>query len=131
MTNVLLWTAQVLLAALFLFAGGFKLYLPAEALEQQAQMSGAFLHFVGAMELLGGLGLLLPALIGVRTYLTPLAAAGLAIIMIGATVTTVASHGVVAAIMPFATGCVAAFIAYGRSTSYVGAGFSRPVSDSR
>ena len=71
MTNVLLWTAQVVLAALFLFAGGFKLALPAEALEQQAQMSGAFLHFIGAMELLGGLGLFLPGLTGIKTYLTP------------------------------------------------------------
>ena len=125
MTNVLLWTAQVLLAALFLFAGGFKLALSAEALEQQAQMSGTFLHFIGAMELLGGLGLLLPGLTRIKTYLTPLAAAGLVIIMLGATITTVASHGLLAAIFPFAICVITALVAYGRSPSYVVSGFSR------
>jgi hypothetical protein len=114
-TGVLLWTAQALLAALFLFGGIFKLTIPAEALEQQAQMSGAFLHFIAAMEVLGALGLVLPGLTGIRPQLTPLAAAGLVIIMIGATVISAASHGLVAAILPFATGVIAALVAYGRS----------------
>ena len=114
MTSVVLWTAQALLAALFLFAGGFKLTLSAEALEREAQMSGVFLHFIGVMELLGGLGLLLPALTGIRPSLTPLAAAGLVIIMIGATVTSAASHGLVAATFPFVTCVITALVAYGR-----------------
>src|SRR5687767_8045928 len=103
-TGVLLWTAQALLAALFLFGGVFKLTIPAEALAEQAQMSGAFMHFIALMEVLGALGLVLPGLTGIRPQLTPLAAAGLVIIMIGATVITFASHGVAAGIMPLVTG---------------------------
>jgi uncharacterized membrane protein YphA (DoxX/SURF4 family) len=114
-TSVLLWTAQALLAALFLFGGIFKLTIPAEALEQQAQMSGAFLHFISVLEVLGALGLVLPGLTGIRPQLTPLAAAGLVIIMIGATVISAASQGAAAGIMPFVTGVIAALVAYGRS----------------
>jgi uncharacterized membrane protein YphA (DoxX/SURF4 family) len=114
-TNVLLWTAQSLLAALFLFGGVFKLSIPAEALAQQAQMSGGFLHFIAAMEVLGALGLVLPGLTGIRPQLTPLAAAGLVIIMIGATIIGVASHGIAGGILPFVTGLVASFVAVGRS----------------
>jgi uncharacterized membrane protein YphA (DoxX/SURF4 family) len=109
-----LWTAQVLLAALFLFAGGFKLATSAEALEQQAQMPGVFLHFIGALEVLGALGLVLPGLTGLRPSLTPSAAAGLVVIMVGATVTSTLSLGAAAGIMPCVTGCVAAAVAYGR-----------------
>jgi len=112
--NVALWTTQVLLAALFLFAGGVKLAMPAEALAQQAHMSGAFLHFIGVLEVLGALGLVLPGLTGIRPRLMPLAAAGLIIIMIGATVISAATHGAAAGIMPFATGCALAFVALGR-----------------
>jgi uncharacterized membrane protein YdfJ with MMPL/SSD domain len=50
----------------------------------------------------------------IRPGLTPLAAAGLVIIMIGATVLTLASGGVAAALMPLATGLLSAFVAYGR-----------------
>jgi hypothetical protein len=113
-THALLWTAQALLAALFLFGGIFKLTIPAEALEQQARMSGAFLHFIAVLEVLGALGLVLPGLTGIRPQLTPLAAAGLVIIMIGATVISAALQGAAAGIMPFVTGVVAAAVAYGR-----------------
>ena len=112
--NVALWTTQVLLAALFLFAGGVKLAMPAERLAQQAHMSGALLHFIGVLEVLGALGLVLPGLTGIRPRLMPLAAAGLIIIMIGATVISAATHGGAAGIMPFATGCALAFVALGR-----------------
>ena len=113
-THILLWTAQVLLAALFVFAGVTKLMLPAAELEAQAQMSGTFLHFIGVVELLGGIGVLLPTLVRIRPGLAPLAAAGLVIVMIGATVTTAMTMSVLAALIPFVTGCAAAFVAYGR-----------------
>ncbi|HWH78696.1 MAG TPA: hypothetical protein VNT76_15050, partial [Candidatus Binatus sp.] len=61
-----------------------------------------------------GLGLVLPWLLRIRPGLTPLAAAGLVIIMIGAVVTTVATMGVVTALLPLITGILAAFVAYGR-----------------
>ncbi len=112
--NVALWIIQGLLALLFLFAGGMKLVLPIEEMTKQMALPGAFLRFIGVAEVLGGLGLILPGITGVRTSLTPLAAAGLVIIMIGATVLSLTSGGVVAALFPLVVGFVAAFVAYGR-----------------
>jgi uncharacterized membrane protein YphA (DoxX/SURF4 family) len=115
-----LWTVQVLLALLFLFAGGMKLVLPIEAMTQQAQaqgqvpLPGLFLRFIGVVEVLGGLGLLLPGLLRIRTGLTPLAAAGLVIVMIGATVFTLTGDTPATALIPLAVGLLAAFVAYGR-----------------
>lgn len=109
-----LWIAQVLLALLFLFAGGVKLVLPPEALTGPVQLPVLFLRFIGVCEVLGGLGLVLPGILRIRPGLTPLAAAGLVIIMIGATVITVIGGGVAQALMPLAAGLLSAFVAYGR-----------------
>jgi uncharacterized membrane protein YphA (DoxX/SURF4 family) len=109
-----LWIVQVLLAALFLFAGGMKLVMPIEEMTKQMPMPGAFLRFIGVAELLGGLGLILPGLLRIRPGLTPLAAAGLVVIMVGATVLTLKTWGVVMALMPLAAGLLAAFVAWGR-----------------
>jgi uncharacterized membrane protein YphA (DoxX/SURF4 family) len=86
-----LWIIQGLLALLFLFAGGMKLVLPIEEMTKQMPMPGPFLRFIGVAEILGALGLILPGLLRIRPGLTPLAAAGLVIIMIGATALTLAS----------------------------------------
>jgi len=109
-----LWIVQVLLAMLFLFAGGAKLALPPEALQGPISLPILFLRFIGACEVLGALGLILPGLLGIRPGLTPLAGAGLAIIMIGATVTNIVSGGVAVALITLAVGLLAAFVAYGR-----------------
>ena len=111
-TNALLWTIQILLAALFLFAGGMKLIAPIEQLTAQSTLPGAFLRFIGLAEFLGALGLFLPGLTRIQPRLTPLAAAGLVIIMIGATVMSL-PLGAVAA-MPLVIGVLSAFVAYGR-----------------
>ena len=74
-TSRLLWTVQGLLAALFLFAGGMKLVTPIAALTQQIALPGLFLRFIGLVEVLGALGLILPGLLRIRPALTPLAAA--------------------------------------------------------
>ena len=66
-------------------------------------------------ETLGGLGLILPGLLGIRPGLTPLAAAGLVVIMIGATAVTLAGGDLAPALMPLVVGLLAAFVAYGRS----------------
>jgi len=113
--NRVLWIVQALLAALFVFAGGMKLVMPAESLVEQTGLSVAFMRFIGVVELLGGLGLVLPGLTGIRTALTPLAAAGLVVVMIGATVLSFQMGGVGAAAMPLVTGLLCAFVAYGRS----------------
>ncbi|HEX5438259.1 MAG TPA: DoxX family protein [Gemmatimonadaceae bacterium] len=112
--SVLLWTAQALLAALFLFAGGMKLVLPAAAMRGPIPLPTLFLRFIGVMELLGALGLLLPGLLHIRREFTPLAALGLTIIMTGATVITAESGMIVFALVPFVAGLLAVFVVYGR-----------------
>ena len=112
--NIALWIIQSLLALLFLFAGGMKLILPIEEMTQQIAMPGLFLRFIGVCEVLGGLGLVLPWLIGIRPGLTPLAAVGLLIIMIGATATTIIIGQVVTSILPLVVGILCLFVAYGR-----------------
>ena len=95
--NIALWIVQGLLALVFLFSGGMKFVMSIEEMTKQMSMPGWFLHFIG-----------------VRPALTPLAAAGLVIIMIGATVVTVMIGGVAMALLPLVTGALAAFVAYGR-----------------
>jgi uncharacterized membrane protein YphA (DoxX/SURF4 family) len=112
--NLALWIIQVLLALLFLFAGAMKLIMPIEEMTQQIAMPGLFLRFIGVCEVLGGLGLVLPWLLGVRPGLTPLAAAGLVIIMIGATATTIITGQVATSILPLVVGILCLFVAYGR-----------------
>ena len=112
--NAGLWIVQGLLAALFLLTGGMKLLAPLAVLEQQAHMPGLFLRFIGVCEILGALGLILPGLTRIRTTLTPLAAAGLVIIMIGATVVTIATVGVAMAILPYVVGLFSTVVAVGR-----------------
>ena len=112
--SALLWIVQVLLALLFLFAGGMKLVMPIEMLTKDTSLPGLFLRFIGVAEVLGGIGLVLPGLLRIRPGLTPLAAAGLMIIMIGATVLTLASGSVVTALIPLVVGLLLVLIAYGR-----------------
>ncbi len=112
--NIVLWIIQVLLAALFLFAGVMKLILPIEEMTKQMAMPGLFLRFLGVAEVLGALGLILPGLFRVKTWLTPLAAAGLMIIVIGATVITLMMGGGATALVPLVTTLLTAFVAYGR-----------------
>ena len=114
-TTYALWTIQGLLAVVFLFAGGMKLVMPIEEMtKQMPSMPGWFLHFIGSCEILGGLGLILPGLFRVRPGLTPLAAAGLVVIMIGATVINIVDGPAPAAILTAALGAMCAFVVYGR-----------------
>jgi hypothetical protein len=106
-----LWMGQTLLAALFAFAGLAKLSMSADALAAQSGLPGAFLHFIAVCEILGAAGLILPGLVGVKTALTPLAAAGLTIIMGGAVATSAASIGSSAAVMPFVVGIMTTLVA--------------------
>ena len=110
-----LWVAQGLLAALFLFAGVSKLMLPIEAMAGPVAFPGWFLRFIGVVETLGAVGLILPWLFKIRPELTPLAASGLVIIMLGATVVTLIGGMGPAAAIPFAIGALAAWVAYGRA----------------
>lgn len=121
-----LWTVQVLLALLFLWAGGMKLVLPLDKLTGPIPLPGLFLRFIGVAEVLGALGLILPGLLRIRPGLTPLAAAGLVIIMIGATGVGLAAGDVVMSLIPLVVGLLAAFVAYGRWRLAPHRGSSRP-----
>ena len=117
--NIVLWIIQVLLALLFLFAGGTKLVLPIDVLTamgspNQVHLPGLLIRFIGVCEVVGGLGLILPGLLRIKTGLTPLAAAGLVIIMIGAIVLTAIGDGIAPAMFPLVVGLLLVFVAYGR-----------------
>ena len=72
------------------------------------------MKFIATCEVLGALGLVLPGLFRIRPGLTPLAAAGLVIIMIGAVVSTLVQGLVGPAILSAVVGLLAAYVAYGR-----------------
>ena len=94
--NRVLWTVQIAAALLFLFAGSMKFIMPVEKMQQGPIIfSIAFMHFIGACECLGALGLVLPGVFRIQTWLTPLAAA--------------------AAIVPAIVGLATVWIAYGRT----------------
>ena len=111
-TTVLLWIIQGLLALVFMFAGVMKFVMPIEEMTKQVPLPGLFLRFIGVAEVLGAIGLILPGLFRIQTGLTPLAAAGLAIITVGATVVTLMTGGGAMALIPLVVALLSAFVAY-------------------
>jgi hypothetical protein len=118
--NTVLWIVQGLLAVMFLFAGGSKLMMSAAQMAEQSKAVGgvqvpiAFVRFIGVCEVLGAIGVVVPWLTGIRAGLTPLAAGGLVIIMIGATVINLTTTVPALAILTAILGLLAGFVAYGR-----------------
>ena len=113
--SALLWTAQILLALAFLFAGGMKVVAPAELLKGPVPLPVLFLRFIGTCETLGAIGLILPSVTRIKPWLTPLAASGLIIIMTGATIITLIGGQITPALVPAVLGSLAVFVANGRS----------------
>ena len=113
--NIVLWILQILVGLLFMFSGTMKFVMSAE--EMTSQMPVAlpiwFIHFIGVCEILGGIGLIVPWLTGIRRGLTPLAASLLIVIMIGATVIGFVA-AVSYAVLPFILGILLIVIARGR-----------------
>jgi len=91
--NVALWIIQIVLAAAFLIAGTTKVLTPREKLRERMawvdDFSQTSVRLIGTAEILGAVGLILPAAAGIAPILTPIAAVGLVIIMIGAAITHV------------------------------------------
>jgi hypothetical protein len=115
--NRALWIVQGLLAALFLFGGVAKLTMPIDELAAMMSLPAAFIVCICVAEIAGALGLILPGLLRIKVGLTPLAAAGLVIIMIGATSLSLQGVGGAdpsGAIFPAVTGFLAAFVTFGR-----------------
>jgi uncharacterized membrane protein YphA (DoxX/SURF4 family) len=92
--DLALWITAGLLAAVFLLAGANKVFIPREKLAKAPgggwvlDFSAGFVKALGALEILGAVGLILPALLGIAPVLVPLAAVGLATIMVGAAIVT-------------------------------------------
>jgi uncharacterized membrane protein YphA (DoxX/SURF4 family) len=88
--SLLLWILQILLAIMFLAAGAMKAFQPYETMARRMpwveDYSPGTVRTIGALENLGGLGLVLPAVFGILVVLTPLASIGLAVIMVLATI---------------------------------------------
>ena len=118
--HVVLWFGQILLAAIFGFVGYAKLTRPIAALAAQMpwviDVPPALVQFVGACEIAGAVGLILPALTGIQPGLTPLAAAGLTTVMTLASIFHFGrgEFGNLVVTVPLALMC--AFIALGRLT---------------
>jgi len=115
-TRISLWTLQVVLAPMFLFVGGIKLILPIQLLLAQMPLPlpGLFIRFIATAEVAGALGLILPGLLRIRPMLTPLAALGLVLDMIGATAYNLISGQIGAAVTTVVLGLICLAIAYGR-----------------
>jgi len=116
--HVILWIAQVLLAAMFLMVGFSKVSQPIPVLASQTPIAGdlpeVLTRCIGIIEILGALGLILPSMLRVKPFLTPLAALGIAIIMLLAAITHLSRGEAEVIPMNFILGLVALFIAWGR-----------------
>jgi len=116
--NTAIWIAQVLLALVFLGAGVSKLTMP---YEKQAERMGYVKDFspgairtIGVLEVLGALGVVLPALTGIMPWLTPTAGVGLGLVMVGAIVTHLRRKEYPLIIVNLVLMALAMFVAYGR-----------------
>ncbi len=116
--NILLWTLQALLAILFLMSGVNKLLRSKQQLSTQMHwvedFSPLVIQLIGGVEVLGAVGLILPALTGILSWLTPLAAAGLALDMVGASLEHIRRGEFSAVGMTGILLVLTAFAAYGR-----------------
>ena len=119
--NIALWIVAGLLAIVYLLSGGGKLIMPKEkiaALTPSARwvedFSAGSVKAIGALEVLGAVGLILPALLDIAPVLVPLAALGLALIMTGAVITRIRRHEPKPMVADLAYLALAGFVAWGR-----------------
>lgn len=110
---------QVMLAIFFFYGGLVKLVppgaLPGAALIDWllSPLPKALVYFTGIAEMLGGLGLILPVYLRILPILTPLAAIGLIVEMVGATIFIPIYYDYVFMASPVMTGLLLAFVGYG------------------
>jgi len=120
--NVTLWILQAVLAAMFGMAGVMKSTQPKDKLAGKLPWVEDFspntVRFIGVAELAASLGLILPAATGIAPVLTPLAATGLVIIMMGAIVTHARRKEPSAIAFNIVLLIAAAVIAWGRFGPY-------------
>lgn len=116
--NVFLWIAAGVLAAMFLLAGGLKVARPKEKLasimEWTVSVPEVQVKALGLVEVLGAIGLILPRALNIAPVLTPAAAVGCAIVMIGATIVHVRMEDYPGVGMPAVLLTLAVIVAAGR-----------------
>jgi hypothetical protein len=117
--NTALWIVAGLLAALFVLAGATKVATPREKLAEKMawtqHATDGQVKLVGALELAGAIGLILPAVVDIAPVLVGIAAVGLALTMVGAVVTHVRIGESIAASAPaIVLGALCVFVAWGR-----------------
>lgn len=122
--NIVLWILATVLALLFLAAGGMKLAQPKEKLVASPNMAWAeafspgTLKVIGALEVLAAIGLILPAALGIVPLLTPLAATGLVLLMVGAAITHARRKESSTIVMNVVLIVLAGVVAWGRFGPY-------------
>lgn len=116
--NIALWVIQIVLALMFGMAGVTKISQPREALQAKLpwveDFSDRTVKLIGTAELLGAIGLVLPAATGILPWLTPLAATGLALVMVLAAITHVRRKEPQAVVLNVVLFALAAFVAWQR-----------------
>jgi hypothetical protein len=118
--NLALWIIAGLLAAVFLLAGANKLFIPREKLAKAPgggwvnDFSAGFVKALGVAEILGAIGLFLPAALDIAPVLAPFAAVGLATIMGGAAIVTFRRQESKHALLNLTYLALATFVAWGR-----------------
>jgi uncharacterized membrane protein YphA (DoxX/SURF4 family) len=120
--NVVIWVVQGLLAFVFLFSGGMKVTQPDEKLVEKMNWIKTWPKgsstFIGAVEVLAAIGLILPAATKIAPVLTPIAASGLVVVMIGAAVTHIRAKEPSGVATTTVLGLLALFVAITRFGAY-------------
>lgn len=119
--NIALWIVAGILSALYLFSGFGKLITPREKMATMMRPAAWVLDFspgmlkaIGVAEILGAIGVILPALLGIAPILVPVAALGLALLMTGAVIMRVRRREYRYALLDLTYLALAAFVAWGR-----------------
>ncbi len=118
--NLTLWIVTGLLAVAYLIGGGGKLIMPKEKIAATPgggwveDFSAGTVKAIGILEMLAAVGLILPAALDIVPVLVPLAAVGLALIMVGAVITRLRRHEATAMVADLAYLALAGFVAWGR-----------------
>lgn len=121
--NVVLWVIASLLAVAFIGAGVYKIVQPKEKLAASGLgwvdgFSANSVKLIGAVDLLGGIGLVLPAILDIAPVLVPIAAVGLVIVMIGAIVVHARRKEYPVVVANLVLLVLAAIVAWGRFGPY-------------
>ena len=116
--NIALWLLQVPLAIAFGMSGTIKIHQPWHKLAAQEgwieDFAPATVKAIGVLEVLGAIGLILPRLTGILPWLTPLAALGLALTMLGAMATHLRRNEYPMLVPNLVLLVLSAVVAYGR-----------------